>query len=101
MYTKSLSYYPSYYKLRKSIGQIQRLLGNHSQSIIMFQNLIKGRPISGELHFELAKSYYSDGNRAKAMEHLEIVINVWENADSTFKPAIEAHEKFTQWNQVN
>ena len=101
LYTESLSYHPTHYKLRKSIGQTQRLLGNHSQSIKMFQNLLKGRPISGELHFELAKSYYSDGNRAKALEHLEIALNVWENADATYKPAIEVREKWIEWNQPN
>ena len=101
MYTESLSYSPTNYELRKAIGRTQRLLGNHSQSIQTFIDLQKSFPISADRNFELAKSYYADGNSKKALEHLEIVLNVWKNADVGFKPAIEAREKWTQWNQVN
>ena len=101
MYTESLLYSPSHYELRKAIGRTQRLLGNHSQSIVIFEDLLKSFPISANRNFELAKSYYADGNSKKALEHLEIVLNVWKNADVEFKPAIEAREKWTQWNQVN
>ena len=101
MYTESLSYSPTNYELRKAIGRTHRLLGNSSQSIQMFEDLSKGHPTSGTRNFELAKSYFADGNRKKALEHLEIVLNVWENADAAYIPAIEAREKWSQWNKVN
>ena len=101
IYIDALSYKPSHYELRKAIGRTQRLLGNHSQSIQTFKDILKSFPISASRNFELAKSYYADGNSKKALEHLEIVLNVWKNADVGFKPAIEAREKWTQWNQVN
>ena len=101
MYIESLEYYPNHYELRKAIGRTQRLLGYHSQSIKTFEDFLKNSPISASKNFELAKSYYADGNRKKALEHLEIVLNVWENADATYKPAIEAREKWSQWNEVN
>ena len=101
MYTESLLYSPSHYELKKAIGRTQRLLGNHSQSISIFEDLLNAHPTSGEQNFELAKSYYADGNRIKAFEHLEIVLNVWENADATYKPAIEARSKWEEWNQIN
>ena len=101
IYTESLFYSPSHYELRVAIGRTHRLLGNHSQSIQTFIDLQKSSPISADRNFELAKSYYADGNSKKALEHLEIVLNVWKNADVGFKPAIEAREKWTQWNQVN
>ena len=101
MYIESLEYYPNHYELRKAIGRTQRLLGYHSQSIKTFEDLLKNLPTSANRNFELAKSYYADGNRKKALEHLEIVLNVWENADATYKPAIEARKKWTEWNQVN
>ena len=93
MYIESLEYYPHHYKLREAIGRTQRLLGNHSQSIQIFKDLLKSLPLSASRNLELAKSYFVDGNRKKALEHLEIVLNVWENADATYKPAIEAREK--------
>ena len=101
MYIESLEYDPNHYELRKAIGRTQRLLGHHSQSIITFTDLLKSFPISADRNFELAKSYYAGGNRNKALEHLEIVLNIWENADATYKPAIEAREKWTKWNQAN
>ena len=101
MYTESLSYFPTYYKLSKSIGRTQRLLGNHSQSIKIFKNLIKGVPLSGERNFELAKSYFADGKINQALKHLDITLDTWKDADTTFKSAIEAREKWIEWNQSN
>ena len=101
LYIESLEYDPRHFELRKAIGRTQRLLGNNSQSIKTFQDLLKSFPISANQNFELAKSYYADGNRNKALEHLEIALNVWENADATYKPAIEAREKWIEWNEVN
>ncbi len=101
IYIESLEYDPKHYELREAIGRTQRLLGNHNESIQIFEDLLKSLPISAHQNFELAKSYYADGNRNKALEHLKIVLNVWENADATYKPAIEAHKKWTEWNQVN
>ena len=57
--------------------------------------------MSGKLNFELAKTYYADGNRKKALEHLEIVLDIWENADPIYKLTIEVREKWTLWNQIN
>ena len=101
MYIESLEYDPNHYELRKAIGRTQRLLGYHSQSIKTFKDFLKNSPTSASRNFELAKSYYADGNRKKALEHLEIVLNIWENADIAYKPAIEARKKWTEWNQLN
>ena len=101
MYTESLLYSPRYYDLRNAIGRTHRLLGNYSESIQLFRDLVRESPMSGEQNIELAKSYYADGNRKKALEHLKTALDVWKNADATYNPAIEAHEKWTQWNQVN
>ena len=101
MYTESLSYSPSHYELRKAIGRTQRLLGNHSESIGIFKDLLKEKPTSGPQNYELAKSYYADGNRNKALEHLKIVLDIWKNADITYQPAIEAQKKWSQWNEIN
>lgn len=101
MYTESLAYRPTHSNLRKAIGQTQRLLGNHRKSIKMFTDLQKASPRSGELNLELAQSYYASGNKNKALEHLETALDVWKNADAIFKPAIEAREKWADWNQIN
>ena len=101
IYIESLEYDPRHYELRKAIGRTQRLLGNHSQSIKTFEDLLKSYPISASINFEIAKSYYADDNISKALEHLEIALNVWENADPIYKPAIKAREEWLQWNEAN
>ena len=101
VYIESLALFPRHYDLRKSIGKMHRLLGDNEKSIEIFKQLLLPSPRSGELNLEIAKSYYADGNRKKALEHLETARDVWKNADGTYKPAIEAHSKWTEWNQVN
>ena len=101
MYIDALSYMPSHYDLRKAIGRLYRLLGDNDKSIEIFKQLLLPTPRSGELNLEIAKSYYTDGNRKKALEHIETTLNSWKNADATYKPVIEAREKWAEWNQVN
>ena len=101
MYIESLSYDPEHYELRKAIGRTQRLLGYHSEAIKTFEDFLKNLPTTASRNFELAKSYYAGGKINKALEHMEIVLNIWENADATYKPAIEAREKWSQWNEAN
>ena len=80
---------------------MHRLFGDNEQSIQIFQQLLLPSPRSGELNLEIAKSYYTDGNRKKAIKHLDISMETWKDADPIYKPAIEAREKWTQWNQIN
>ena len=101
MYIESLSYNPIHYKLEEAIGRTHRLLGNHSQSIQIFEDLLKNYPISPHRNFELAKSYYADGKINQALVHLNITLDMWKDADATYKPAIEAREKWVEWNQSN
>ena len=100
-YNESLSYYPRHFELRKAIGKVLRLLADYDQSIDIFKQLLLSSPISGELNLEIAKSYYADGNRQKAFEHIKTVLDVWKDADATYKPAIEVRSKWSEWNQVN
>jgi len=100
LYVESLSLNPRHYDLRKAIGKIHRLLGNADKSIKIFKNLLLPTPMSGELNLELAKSYFVDGNRKKALEYLKKSMDIWVNADAEYKPAIESNEKWVEWNQV-
>ena len=101
MYIDALSYKPNHYDLRKAIGIVHRLLGDNEKSIEIFKQLLLRSPRSGELNFEVAKSYYADGNRKKAFEHIGTALDTWKNADAIYKPAIEARARWAEWNQVN
>ena len=101
VYIESLALSPRHYDLRKSIGKMHRLLGDNEKSIEIFKQLLLRSPRSGELNFEVAKSYYADGNRKKAFEHIGTALDTWKNADAIYKPAIEARARWAKWNQVN
>ena len=101
VYIESLALSPRHYDLRKSIGKMHRLLGDNEKSIKIFKQLLLPSPRSAELNLEIAKSYYANGNRKKALEHLEASLDIWENADAAYKPVIETREKWAKWNQLN
>ena len=100
-YNESLSLSPTHYELRKAIGKVHRILGEYDKSVKIFNKLLLPSPKTGELNLEIAKSYYMNGNIQKALEHLKATLDVWENADTTYKPAIEARSKWSEWNEVN
>ena len=101
MYLDALSYKPSHDNLRKAIGRLYRILGDNDKSIEIFKQLLFTNPISGELNLEIAKTYYAAGKGKKALEHLETSLDVWKNADATYKPAIEAQTKWDKWTLLN
>ena len=101
MYIDALSYNPGHHDLRKAIGKVHRILGDYDKSVEKFNKLLLPSPRSGELNFEIAKSYYAGGYMKKALEHLETTLEVWKNADATYIPVIKAREKWTEWNQIN
>ena len=100
-YNESLSLSPTHYELRKAIGIVHRLLADYDQSIKIFKQLLLSSPMSGELNLEIAKSYYTNGNRQKALEHLKTALDVWKDSDPTYKLAIEVRSKWSEWNQIN
>ena len=101
VYIESLALSPRHYDLRKSIGKMHRLLGDNEKSIEIFNDLLLRSPRSAELNLEIAKSYYADRARNKALGHIETSLDVWKNADAIYKPAIEARARWAEWNQVN
>ena len=101
VYIESLALSPRHYDLRKSIGKMHRLLGDNEKSIEILKQLLLPSPRSAELNLEIAKSYYADGNRKKAFEHIGTALDTWKNADAIYKPAIEARARWAEWNQVN
>ncbi|MEE9268638.1 MAG: hypothetical protein V3V49_00085 [Candidatus Krumholzibacteria bacterium] len=54
-------------------------------------------PFSPLAHYELALVYWEQDKKQQAMEHLNTALKVWEEADSEFKQAKKAREKFAEW----
>ena len=50
---------------------------------------------------KIRTNYFEMDQLKKAIEHLDIVMETWKNADPIYKPAIEARQKWAEWNKVN
>ena len=58
---------------------------------------LKTEPYEPKAHYEAALVYHEMGQGPKALEHLNTALNVWQDADPEFRPAIEARARLEEW----
>ena len=80
------------YGIDVSIGRSYRKAGKESKAEKYLMRSLNYSPFSPEANLEMALLYHQKGDTEKSMEHLNISLNAWENADPGFKPAIQAKE---------
>ena len=61
--------------------------------------MLKLDPYHPKTHYELARSYNEMKNNDKALEHIQIAVDIWKNADTKYSIAQEARNKFQEWNK--
>jgi len=54
-------------------------------------------PLNPEYNYELALLYHDMGKQERALEHLNITLDVWKDADIEYIPAQKAREKLKEW----
>ena len=54
-------------------------------------------PYYPKTHYELALSYHEMKNNDKAIEHMQIAVDIWKDADKEFNIAQEAKNKLKEW----
>ena len=59
--------------------------------------MLKLDPYRPKTHYELSLSYNAMNNNDKAMEHLQIAIDIWKDADKEFSIAKDAQTKLKEW----
>ena len=52
-------------------------------------------------NYGLALLYHDWGKKEKALEHLNITLDVWKDADPEYIPAQKAREKLQEWKSTN
>ena len=57
----------------------------------------KYQPYDGKVNYELALAYQAAGRHKKATQHLDQALEVWKNADPTYKTAAEARATKRDW----
>jgi tetratricopeptide (TPR) repeat protein len=80
----------------RQLGQAYRELGDHRRAESAFQEALRLRPADPESHYEAALLDDARGRKDRAVEHLRAALEVWADADSTYKWARRAREKLAQ-----
>jgi tetratricopeptide (TPR) repeat protein/TolB-like protein len=95
-YKRALELQPRNIDWRRDIGRCLRKLGRLAEAAGQLEQVLKVGPSDPEAHYELALVYADGGETAKAREHLEYALRVWEDAEPQYEPAREAREKLAE-----
>jgi len=61
--------------------------------------MLKLDPYHPKTHYELALSYNEMKNNDKALEHMQIAVDIWKDADERFSIAQGAKKKLEEWSK--
>ena len=59
--------------------------------------MLKLDPYHPKAHYELALSYNAMKNNDKAIEHMQIAVDIWEDADKDLSIADDARSQLKEW----
>ncbi len=78
--------------LHTSIARALRHLGELESAEASLAEALRLSPANPQAHLQMAHVLEAKGDLAGAIEHLEMALAAWENADDVFEPAREARE---------
>ena len=61
--------------------------------------MLKLDPYHPKTHYELALSYNEMKNSDKTLEHIQVAVDVWKDADKEYSLAQEAKSKLEEWSK--
>jgi len=61
--------------------------------------MLKLDPYHPKTHYELALSYNEMKNNDKALEHMQIAVDIWKDADERFSIAQDAKKQLEEWSK--
>jgi serine/threonine protein kinase/Tfp pilus assembly protein PilF len=92
-YEKSLEYRPTYPDTNVLIGRSYRKLKEFGKAEEYLRKNLKTSPFDPGLHYELCLLYIDKKDRKKALEHLNIALDVWKNADPGIPKVEDARKR--------
>ena len=81
------------------IGRCHRELKEYNQSVESLLDFLKLDPYHPRVHYELALSYNEMKNSDKALEHIQVAVDVWKDADKEYSVAQDAKNKLEEWSK--
>lgn len=91
-YIEQLEIEPTGTDIYINLGRCYRLLGKYKEAEEALLHVLLIQPFSPEANYEIALLYQETGKKEDALSHMRRVVNIWENADPDFEPAIKAYE---------
>jgi tetratricopeptide (TPR) repeat protein len=102
-YKEAISNYLKFYKqhltdddIMRRLGASYRKDGQMREAKEFLEKTLEANPYNSLTNLEMAKYYLDKGGEKKAEEHLKLALEVWKDADSDYKYAIEAQTMLQQ-----
>jgi tetratricopeptide (TPR) repeat protein len=95
-YLKSIEQYPVSMGWKFHIGRCYRMNKQYRKAEENFKIITDWHPFWPEELYEFGLLYAEWGKHDKAVEYLNRALDIWENADSTYKPAKLARQKLNE-----
>lgn len=73
-------------------GRCYRKLGQKEPAARELNKVLKVMPAQGLANLELALLYEAAGDKARARQYVEKALHIWKNADTSYKPAVQARQ---------
>ncbi len=95
-YEKWLDFDPTAWYTHRRIGRCYRYLQDFAKAEEYVKRTLELAPFGPIARYEMALVYADMGDREKALEHLQVALDIWKDADPEFKPAQEARQKLAE-----
>ena len=95
-YTEYLKMDPTSYNACRWISRCQRELGDLKESKKSIEQSLKQHPYDPKNNYEAGMLYLKLNEKEKSREYLDRALEIWKNADASYKPyqkAIEARKQ--------
>ena len=100
-YYREFEFKPTDVTVCTDIGRCYRKIGEFGKAEKFLLKVLKILPFYPEAHYEIALVYADMGDNKKALEHLEMALDIWIDADPEYKLAKEAREKLEELRNIS
>jgi len=97
MYQKELELDPADIEINRKIGICYRELEDFNKAEDHLLKVVNVYPYDPITHYEIALLYHQEGKQDKALEHMKIALDIWDNADPDYIYAQKAKAIFQNW----
>lgn len=96
-YLEQMEIDPTDTEIYVDLGRCYTKQLSYKKSEEILQKALDIQPYSPDVNYQMALFCYETGKKEDALEHLNRVLSIWENADPDFEPAINARETLKEW----